>query len=296
MTMHTRKAFSGSFTAVITPFSDDQIDFLSWQKFVDWQIEQGTQGIVVCGTTGESATLTHDEQARAIEAMVEMVDHRVPVIAGAGSNATHEAVSLANRAANVGADGILSVTPYYNKPTQCGLVKHFRAVCEATDLPVILYNVPGRTGVSMSVDTVLRISGFGKVDSVKEASGDIHQCQELLNSGVRVFSGEDAINMPLLAMGASGIISVVANFAPQLMRRLCDSIANNKLHEAREINRSVYALAQAAFAVTNPIPAKAAVSMLGFCREEYRLPLSPLSEKQRNELLFVMKKYELVGD
>lgn len=286
--------FGGSIVAIVTPFCHGKLDVIAWEKMVQWQIEQGTQGIVVCGTTGESSTLSHEEQHEAICVMVHLVKKRVPVIAGAGSNSTAEAVSLAKKAEEYGADGILSVTPYYNKPTSQGLFEHYKAIRQATTLPIVLYNVPSRTGISMDADTVARISELGGIDSIKEASGNLGLSQEILNRGVRVLSGEDGLTLPLMAIGASGVISVVANFAPRIMRQLCDAVAKGNLEEARAIHGVVHVLAKAAFAVTNPIPAKAAMSALGFCQEEYRLPLTPLDANQKGALLETMRKYKLL--
>lgn len=294
MTTQSAAKFGGSIVAIVTPFNNGDLDVSAWEKLIEWQIGQGTQGIVVCGTTGECATLSHEEQCNAISVMVRLVRKRVPVIAGAGSNCTKEAVSLAQKAEECGADGILSVTPYYNKPTPQGLFEHFKAIRQSTALPIVLYNVPSRTGISMDADTVTRISELGGIDSIKEASGNFGLTQEILSRGVRVLSGEDGLTFPLMAIGASGVISVVANFAPRIMRQLCDVVSQGKMEEARAIHGVVHNLAKAAFAVTNPIPAKAAVSALGFCLEEYRLPLTPLDTEQRNTLIETMRKYNLL--
>jgi len=288
-------SFTGSIVAIVTPFDEDgQVDLISLEKHIEWQIRQGTEGIVACGTTGESPTLTHEEQPHVIEAVVQIVNGRIPVIAGAGSNSTTEAVSLTKAADRAGADGVLSVVPYYNKPTQQGLLDHYRVIRETTDLPIILYNVPGRTGLNMVPDTIQEICELGGIDSVKEASDNLDQCQELLNRGIRVLSGEDGITFQLMAMGASGVISVVANFAPSVMRSLCDAMAENDLIKARKIHQTVYKLAKAAFCETNPIPAKAAVARLGFCREVLRLPLTPLEPEKRDFLFSTMQQHHLL--
>jgi len=266
----------------------------AWRKMVEWHISQGTDAIVVCGTTGECATLSHDEHYEAIAEMVQIVSGRIPVVAGAGSNCTAEVALLARKAEENGADGILSVTPYYNKPTPKGLFLHFKAVREATSLPIILYNVPSRTGINLDPDTVEKISQLGGIDSVKEASGNIGQSQEILDRGIRVLSGEDGLTFPLLAMGASGVISVVANFAPKIMSNLCRASFQGDFEEARRLHKIVHALAKAAFAITNPIPAKAAVAALGFCKEEYRLPLTPMEPYQHESLIAVMKTHGLI--
>jgi len=292
--MSARCLFGGSMVALVTPFHDGAIDYVSWQRFVDWQIDSGTQGIVVCGTTGEASTLTFDEHCSVMSRMVEMVRHRVPVVAGTGSNSTAEAISLSQSAERVGIDGILCVTPYYNKPTPRGLYEHFKAIRQSVSLPIILYNVPSRTGISFDVDTISRIHELGGIDSIKEASGNLGFCQEILARGICILSGEDGLTFPLMALGASGVISVVANFAPVLMRELCDGCLCNDIVRARTIHRTIHVLAKAAFAVTNPIPAKAAVSLLGFCQDEYRLPLTPLERNQKDMLLSVMQQCGLV--
>jgi 4-hydroxy-tetrahydrodipicolinate synthase len=287
--------FAGSIVAIVTPFADGQVDFAALKRLVEWHLAEGTQGIVPCGTTGESATFTHDEQHRVIAEVVQYVAGRVPVIAGAGSNSTSEAMSLARAAERHGADGILTITPYYNKPNQEGLFQHFQAVRQATRLPMVLYNVPGRTGVNMLPETTARVNALGGVDAVKEASGSIEQVQELLERGVRVLSGDDGMTFPFMALGASGVVSVVANFAPRLMRQLCDAAAAGDLVAARGLHRTVVDLARHAFADTNPIPAKAALAELGRIRPECRLPLVPLPEAKRAALAAALRKHGLLG-
>ena len=227
--------------------------------------------------------------------MVETVAGRVPVIAGAGSNSTREAVSLAKAAEKLGADGILTITPYYNKPTQEGLFQHFKAVREATKLPLVLYNVPGRTGVNMLPETTARVWALGNIDSVKEASGLPDQITELIGLGVRVLSGDDGMTLPFYAIGGEGVISVVANFAPKIMRQLCDACASGNLPEARRLHQIVADLAKVAFSETNPIPAKAAVAALGFIKEEYRLPIVPMTPAKKEVLIATMKKHGLLA-
>jgi len=286
--------FSGSIVALVTPYIDGAIDWKALKGLVDWHIAQGTQGIVPCGTTGESPTFTHEEQAKVIAEVVQHVAGRVPVIGGAGSNATFEAVALAKAAERAGADGILTVTPYYNKPTPEGLFQHYRAVRDSTRLPMVLYNVPGRTGINMEVDTVVRVAALGGIDSVKEASGSVEKAHEIVARGVRVLSGEDALTWPLMAVGASGVISVVANFAPKVMRALCDAAARGDLAEARRQHTIVHELAKVAFCETNPIPAKTAVAALGLCREEFRLPIVPISDAAREQLMAALAKHGIV--
>lgn len=283
--------FSGSIVAIVTPFNGDQVDVAALKRLVEWHIEQGTQGIVPCGTTGESATFAHDEQHRVIGEVVQQVRGRIPVIAGAGSNSTREAMSLARAAEQLGADGILTITPYYNKPTQEGLFQHFQAVRGATKLPMVLYNVPGRTGINLAPDTSERVAALGGVDSIKDAAANLDQTWDQLSRGVRVLSGDDALTLPMMAMGASGVISVVANFAPRLMRQLCDTCAAGDFATARRHHAVVVELAKHAFSESNPIPAKAAVAALGFCREEYRLPLVPMTSERKTAMLACLKKH-----
>jgi 4-hydroxy-tetrahydrodipicolinate synthase len=290
-----RQPFSGSFVAIVTPFNGDQVDLAALKKLVEWHIAQGTQGLVPCGTTGESATFSHDEQHRVIAEVVQTVAGRIPVVAGAGSNSTREATSLAKAAEKLGADGILTITPYYNKPTPEGLFQHFKAVREATSLPMVLYNVPGRTGVNMLPETTARVWGLGGIDSIKEASGSPDQVTDLIGRGVRVLSGDDGMTLPFMAIGAAGVISVVGNFAPRVMRRLCDACASGNMAEARRLHQIVAELARVAFSETNPIPAKAAVAALGFCREEYRLPLVTMTPAKKVELLAMMNKHDLLA-
>ena len=286
--------FAGSIVAIVTPFADGKVDFAALKRLVEWHIAEGTQAIVPCGTTGESATFEHDEQHRVIGEVVQAVRGRVPVIAGAGSNSTREAVSLAQAAEKLGADGILTITPYYNKPTQEGMFQHFKAVREATRLPLVLYNVPGRTGINLQAETSARVAALGNVDSIKDAAANLDQTQDQLERGVRVLSGDDAMTFPMMMLGASGVISVVANFAPRIMRQLTDACAAGNIPEARRVHRIVVDLAKHAFAETNPIPAKTAVAALGLCREEFRLPIVPATPDKKAALLACMRKHGLL--
>jgi 4-hydroxy-tetrahydrodipicolinate synthase len=287
--------FTGSITALITPWLDGKLDEAAFRRFIDWQIGQGTQGIIPCGTTGESATFSHEEQHRTIALAVAAAAGRVPVIAGAGSNCTREAVSLTQAATRLGANGILSITPYYNKPNQEGLFQHFRAVREATDLPLVLYNVPSRTGISLAPDTVARIAALGNIAAVKDATGDLAYARRVLERGVGLLSGNDDLTWPLMAIGAAGVISVVANFAPAIMRRLCDAAAAGDVAQARALHHAVCELSDHAFADTNPIPAKTAVAALGHCREEFRLPLVPLDAGRKAALLTALRRHGLLA-
>jgi 4-hydroxy-tetrahydrodipicolinate synthase len=286
--------FSGSIVALVTPFADDRVDEEALAKLIEWHIEQGTGGLVPCGTTGESATFSHEEQAAMIAATVRCAAGRVPVIAGAGSNSTKEAMALARAATDAGADGILTITPYYNKPTQDGLYEHFKAVRGATDRPLVLYNVPSRTGVNLLPETALRVAELGGVAAVKEASGSLEQAHALIRGGLDVLSGDDGLTWPLLAIGAKGVISVVANFAPKLMAELCAAGLAGDCGTARDRHAAIMDLADLAFYETNPIPAKTAVAELGFCEAEFRLPLVPMTAAGKERLLAGMRQYGLL--
>jgi 4-hydroxy-tetrahydrodipicolinate synthase len=286
--------FTGSLVAIVTPFSGGKVDFAALKKLVDWQIEQGTQGIIPCGTTGESATFTHDEQHQVIGEAVQAARGRVPIIAGAGSNSTDEAVSLAKAAERLGANGVLTITPYYNKPNQEGLFQHFKAVREATKLPLVLYNVPGRTGVNLLPETTARVMALGNLAGVKESTGNCEQVQEMVDRGIPVISGDDHYTFPFMALGAVGCISVVANFAPKIMRQYVDACAKGDLPEARRMHSIVCQLQKVAFCDTNPIPVKAGVAALGLCREEYRLPMVPLPAEKKTLLVAAMKKHGIL--
>ncbi len=286
--------FTGSIVAIVTPFDGDRVDFKALKKLVEWHIAQGTQGIVPCGTTGESATFSHDEQHQVIGEVVQTAAGRVPVIAGAGSNSTREAVSLAQAAERLGANGILTITPYYNKPMQEGLFQHFKAVREATKLPYVLYNVPGRTGVNLLPETTARVMALGNLAGVKESTGNCEQVQEMVERGIPVISGDDHYTLPFMALGAIGVISVVANFAPKLMRQYVDACAKPDPAEARRLHALVCDLQKVTFSETNPIPVKTAVAALGFCKEQFRLPMITMTPAKKDALLACMRKHQLL--
>lgn len=283
--------FSGSFVAIITPFENGRVNREALKSLIEWHIAEGTNGIVPCGTTGESATFSHTEQAEVIKLVVDTVAGRIPVIAGAGSNSTTEAVDLAKAATAARADGLLTITPYYNKPNQEGLYQHFKAVREATDLPLVLYNVPSRTGSNLLPETALRVAELGGVAAVKEASGNLEQAHELIQGGLDVLSGDDFLTWPMLALGAKGVISVVANFAPRCMAELCAAGLSGDLATARERHAVVAGLAELAFMETNPIPAKTAMAALGKATEEFRLPLVKMSDEQKEVLLDGLRRW-----
>ncbi|NRA40386.1 MAG: 4-hydroxy-tetrahydrodipicolinate synthase [Planctomycetes bacterium] len=287
--------FSGSIPALITPWKNGSIDEDALKGLIDWHVESGTSALLPCGTTGESPSFTHEEQHHMIKRCVEIADGRLPVIAGAGSNNTKEAVSLAEAAERMGANAILTITPYYNKPPQEGIFQHFKAVREACTLPMILYNVPSRTGINLLPETAARVAALGNVDSVKEASGDLGQAQDLLDLGVRVLSGEDGLVLPLMSLGASGVISVVANFAPRIMADLCAAVSAQDLSTAQKLHSVIHDLAKVAFMETNPLPAKAALAAMGKCNEDLRLPLVPMTDAGKVTLLACLKKHGILA-
>jgi 4-hydroxy-tetrahydrodipicolinate synthase len=288
----------GTYTALATPFrGDGSLDEESLTRLVDFQIEGGIEGLVPCGTTGEAATLTTPERLRVIELVKTRAEGRVRVLAGVGGNATRTVVDDAREAEKVGVDGILSVVPYYNKPTQEGLFQHFSRLADALETPVILYNVPGRTGCNLLPRTILRLSAHANIVGVKEASGSLPQAMELLAERPREFSvlsGEDNLTLPLLAVGADGVISVVANEVPMLMSRMVREALEGRFADARSIHYRLRKLMEINFIETNPIPVKAALSMMGLCQEYYRLPLVPLGAENRDRLRSELLELELV--
>jgi 4-hydroxy-tetrahydrodipicolinate synthase len=292
--------FTGAMTALVTPMRGDggkEIDRDALVALVEAQITLGIDALVPCGTTGESATLTHEEHTEVIRLVVQAARKRVPVIAGAGSNSTAEAIALSKAARTAGADGLLHITPYYNKPTQEGLYRHFRAIVEAVGLPTVLYNVPGRTGCDLAVDTVVRLAELEQVVAIKEATGTVQRTQQILAAlGDRlvVLSGEDAINYPLYCVGARGCISVVSNVAPKLVAEVWDAHAAGDSATARRLHIQSVELADALFLESNPIPAKTALSMMGRMSPELRLPLCPMSPGNAAKLQAVLARHGLV--
>ncbi len=288
----------GCGTAMITPFNPDgSLDLTALRAFVDWQIREGIHFLVPCGTTGESVTLEHDEYVAVVRTTVEAAAGRVPVLAGAGGNNTARVTALMRELAACGVDGFLSVSPYYNKPTQEGIYQHFRAVAGATPLPVIVYNVPGRTGSNILPDTLMRLAEIPNILGVKEASGDILQIGEICTRApgtFRVLSGDDALTLPVVALGGHGIISVASNEAPGMMSRFVTACLEGRWDEARDWNRRLYPLMRVNFIETSPIPVKAGVAMTGRIHEVYRLPLVPISAAAREKLARVLRDLGLL--
>ena len=289
--------FKGSMIPIVTPFKEGEIDEKGFQNLIEFHIKSGTDAIVPCGTTGESATLTYKEHEKLIDLCLEAVNHRVPVIAGTGSNSTDEAIELTTYAQKAGADGALLITPYYNKPTQEGLYQHYKAIAHKTDLPLILYNVPSRTGVNMLPETVAKLSDIPSIVGIKEASGSLQQICEIIHlcgEKCSVFSGDDFINYPILAMGGKGIISVTANIVPEKIAAMWDFFESGDYNKAREIHYQLISLNNAMFLETNPIPVKTALGLMGQISPEMRLPLSPMSKNNLEKLKKVMAKYKLI--
>lgn len=290
--------FSGAMTALVTPFKDNAIDEEAFRSFIEWQIGEGIHGLVPCGTTGESATLSHSEHERVIEICIDQAAGRVPVLAGAGSNNTTEAIALTKFAKKAGADGALLITPYYNKPTQDGLYQHYKAIAQAVDIPLVPYNVPGRTGCNMLPPVVAKLAKeFPHIAGIKEATGDMLQASRLLEScpaRFSVMSGDDLTAFPLLALGGKGVISVTSNIAPGRVSAMCNSFAAGDWMAAREMHHKLFPLHQAMFMVTNPIPVKTSLAMMGKMSEEMRLPLYPMADEDKAKLATVLKEQDII--
>ena len=289
----TKCPFTGSMVAVVTPFRDGKVDFTALDVLVERQIVAGQKAIVPCGSTGESATLTHDEHAQVIEAVVAKADGRVSVIAGTGSNATAEAIDLTRAAESAGADGALLISPYYNKPTQDGIYEHYRAVAEAVQIPLITYNIPGRTGSTIETSTLLRLSDIDNIVAVKEATGSLDRVMDVVaacGDKLAVLSGDDPLTLPMISLGAVGLISTTANVAPREIAELTQLALEGRTAEASALHYRLLPLMRALFLETNPIPVKAAVAMLGLCEDELRLPLLTMSAEPRAILLSAMER------
>ena len=289
--------FTGAATAIITPMKNGGVDFEKFASLVEFQIKNGIDAIVVCGTTGESSTLTDEEHKELIRYCVEKVAGRVPVIAGTGSNDTDYAISLSKYACEVGADALLQVTPYYNKTTQRGLVKHFFAVADAVDKPIILYNVPSRTGVNIKPETCAELAKHERICAIKEASGSISAVAEIryhCGDALDVYSGNDDQIVPIMSLGGLGVISVLSNVAPKLTHDICQSCLDGDFAAARKMQLDNFGLINALFSDVNPIPVKEALNMMGFDVGECRLPLVRMSESGHNALRVQMQKAGLV--
>jgi len=289
--------FTGSCVALVTPFKNGKVDYETLKKLVEFHLKNGTSALVPCGTTGESATLTYEEHEEVIRFVVQAVRKKIPVIAGAGSNSTQETIDLSLAAKKDGADAVLLVVPYYNKPTQKGLYEHFHKVAEMVDIPIILYNIPGRTGVNMLPETVAKLARDCKnIIGIKEAAGSLDQVSELIEVCPKDFtllSGDDSLTLPKLSVGGKGVISVIANIVPQDMAEMCNAWFKGDIKRARELHHKMFPLVKALFIETNPIPIKTAMGLLGFCSSELRLPLVPMEEKNFEKLKKAMRDYGL---
>ncbi|WP_289242341.1 4-hydroxy-tetrahydrodipicolinate synthase [uncultured Campylobacter sp.] len=295
-----KKSIYGAMTALVTPFKNGKIDENGYEKLIKRQIKNGIDAVVPVGTTGESATLTHDEHRICIEIAVNACkDSDVKVLAGAGSNATHEAIGLAEFAQNCGADGILSVAPYYNKPTQEGIYQHYKAISKSVNIPILLYNVPSRTGCDILPETIIRLfNDCDNIYGVKEASGNIERCVDILAHEPKIYllSGDDAINYPVLSNGGKGVISVTSNLLPDQTSALTHYVMQNEFLKAKEINDKLYNINKVLFCESNPIPIKAAMYIAGLIDSlEYRLPLVAPSSENLKKIESIMKTYDIKG-
>lgn len=289
--------FQGAIVAIVTPFKNGQLDEEAYRQLIEFQIENGTHGIVPCGTTGESATLSHTEHKRVVEICIDQVKKRVPVIAGTGSNNTAEALELTRHAQDAGADAALMITPYYNKPTQEGLYQHYKKIAEAASIPIVVYNVPGRTSLNLLPETVARLAEFPNIVGIKEATGDLKQGAkviELCGDRITVLSGDDFTALPLMAVGGKGVISVISNVVPRDMAQMCDAFLGGNLAAARALHYKMWPLMEAMFYETNPAPAKTALKLMGKITGEVRLPLCPMSTANEEKLRQVMQRYGLI--
>src|SRR6266536_605628 len=296
--MTARTSFRGSFTALVTPFKNGSLDEKAFRGLVDWQIAEGTQGLVPVGTTGESPTLSHDEHRQVVEWGVEQVNRRVPVVAGAGSNSTAEAIAFARHAENAGADAVLTVTPYYNKPPQEGLYQHFKAINDAIGIPIIIYNIPSRSVIDMSVDIMTRLFELDNIAGVKDATANVvrvSQQRAAIGEGFNQLSGEDATALGFMAHGGHGCISVTANVAPRLCAEFQDACLKGDYVTALKLQDKLMPLHMGLFLETNPAPAKYALSVLGKCADTVRLPMVPASEKARTAVREAMVHAGLIN-
>ena len=289
--------FSGSGVAIITPFTNDGIDYPALARLLDFQLENGTDAIIVCGTTGEAAAMSYEERVRAIEAVVRHVDGRVPVIAGTGSNNTENAITLSRDASSAGVDALLVVTPFYNKATPKGLIRHYTAVADAVEKPVILYHVPSRTGVKCTAEIYAALAEHPNIVGVKEAGGDlalVQKTRELCPEDFYIWSGNDDETAPIMLFGGKGVISVAANVMPEAMHRLTESCLNGDFATAGQMQLKLRKLCEALFWEVNPIPVKTALAMMGYCQERFRSPMCEMEPENRDRLAGVLSEYGLL--
>ncbi len=289
--------FSGTYVALVTPFKGDKVDYESLEKLVEFQIKAGVAGLVPCGTTGESPTLSHKEHDEVIEQVVKFSGGRIHVMAGTGSNSTAEAIRLTRHAEEAGADSALLVAPYYNKPTQEGLYEHYKKIAESTSLPIVIYNIPGRCGVEISPETIARLSEIKNIAGVKHATGSMDGASALRTMcDIDILSGDDSMTLPLMSIGGTGVVSVIANIIPSDMKALTDAALAGDFKKAQELHCKMFALAKGMLSLaTNPIPIKCAMSMLGMCSEQLRLPMYPMSDALKEKLKGMLVEYGLLG-
>ena len=295
--MAKKTIFTGAATAIVTPLNESGVDFDKFGKLIDWQVEEGIDAIVVCGTTGEASTLTDDEHKQAISFAVERINKKIPVIAGTGSNDTAYAIELTKHACECGADAMLVVTPYYNKATQNGLIKMFTQIADASTKPLILYNVPSRTGVNLTPATCKALSQHENISAIKEASGNISQIAEIAHEcgdNLDIYSGNDDQIVPIMSLGGKGVISVLSNVCPKETSEMCHAYLNGDVKRSMELQLKYIPLIKALFSEVNPIPVKAAMAAMGWCEDYLRLPLTPMEDKNKAVLLDIMKKHNLI--
>lgn len=292
------RIFKGSIVAIVTPFRNGKVDETSLRKLVHFHIEKGTNGIVPCGTTGESPTLDYSEHDRVIEICIEVAEGKIPIIAGTGSNSTAEAIEITRHAAKAGADASLQVSPYYNKPTQRGLYQHFRAIAGSVDIPIILYNIASRTGINIEPETIAELTQDCKnIVGIKEASGNLDQMSKikaLCGPDFQLISGDDSLTLPLLSIGGIGVISVVANIVPEDVAKMVAEFLKGNVKKAQELHYKLLPLIKAMFIETNPIPVKTAMGLMGLCGPELRLPLCSMSNENLEKLKKALKDYGLI--
>jgi 4-hydroxy-tetrahydrodipicolinate synthase len=292
------QTFQGSFVAMVTPFRNGKVDEAKLKELVEFHITNGTDGLIPCGTTGESPTLSHDEHHRVVELVIEAARGRIRVVAGTGSYSTSDAIEMTRHAERAGAAGALVVNPYYNKPTQEGLYRHFRAVAESVAIPILVYNIQGRTAINVETDTMARLARDVKnIVGVKEASGSLDQMSQVIAAcgpDFSVLSGDDNITLPLLAIGGSGVVSVIANIVPRETAELVHAALDGDWKRARDLHYRLFPLARAAFLETNPIPIKEAMALAGMLEPEFRLPMCRMSDANREKLRAILKPYGLI--
>ena len=287
--------FKGATVALVTPFKNGKIDEEKLKDLVEFHIKEGTDAILPCGCTGEAATLNHEEQVRMIRLVVEMVNKRVKVVGGTGSNSTEEALKLTREAKKAGADGALMITPYYNKPTPKGLYEHYSLIAREVDIPIILYNVPSRTGISILPETVSELSKIDNIVAIKEASGNLEQVSQILNlCDITVLSGDDSLTLPMMALGGQGVVSVAGNLMPKKVSQMVHNFLDGKIDEARKLHFELFPLFKAMFIEVNPQPVKTALALMGMIEMEWRLPLTGMLDENAEKLKKVLKSYRLI--